>query len=116
MAMSYLAGVLACEMTEANHLAFVGGESIGVVEHAAESFKAGAETCGNPIELDIVYTGNWADVNLAYEAGLGLIADGTDVLYHVLDTADAGLIAAAQDEGVYAIGLYRDSSTWVRKQ
>jgi basic membrane protein A len=108
--MAYLAGALACEMTETNHLAFVGGESIGVVEHAAESFRTGAETCGNPIELDIVYTGNWADVNLAYEAGLGLIADGADVLYHVLDTADAGLIAAAQDEGVYAIGLYRDSS------
>jgi len=108
--MSYLAGVLACEMTETNHLAFVGGESIGVVEHAAESFRAGAQVCGNPIELDIVYTGNWADVNKAYEAGLGLIADGADVLYHVLDTADAGLIAAAEDEGVYAIGLYRDSS------
>jgi len=108
--MSYLAGALACEMTETNHLAFVGGESIGVVEHAAESFRAGAQVCGNPIELDIVYTGNWADVNKAYEAGLSLIADGADVLYHVLDTADAGLFAAAEDEGVYAIGLYRDSS------
>jgi basic membrane protein A len=108
--MSYLAGVLACEMTETNHLAFLGGESIGVVEHAAEAFRAGAEVCGNPIELDIVYTGSWADVNKAYEASLGLIADGADVLYHVLDTADAGLIAAAEDEGVYAIGLYRDSS------
>jgi len=108
--MSYLAGVLACEMTETNHIAFLGGESIGVVEHAAASFEAGAQVCGNPIELDIVYTGSWADVNKAYEAGLGLIADGADVLYHVLDTADAGLIAAADDEGVFAIGLYRDSS------
>ncbi|MGB2964486.1 MAG: BMP family ABC transporter substrate-binding protein, partial [Anaerolineales bacterium] len=27
-----------------------------------------------------------------------------------VDAADAGVIAAAEDEGVYAIGLYRDSS------
>jgi basic membrane lipoprotein Med (substrate-binding protein (PBP1-ABC) superfamily) len=29
----------------------------------------------------------------------------------MLDTADAGLISAAEDKGVWAIGLYRDSSS-----
>ena len=108
--MSYLAGVLACEMTQANHIAFVGGESIPVVEYGAEKFAEAAQSCGKDVEVDVVYTGNWADVNKAYEAGLGLIADGADVLFHILDTADAGLIAAAEDSGKYAIGLYRDSS------
>lgn len=108
--MSYLAGVLACEMTETNRIAFVGGESIPVVEEGAAKFTEGAQTCGKTVDVDVVYTGNWADVNKAYEAGLSLIAGGADVLFHILDTADAGLIAAAQDEGKYAIGLYRDSS------
>lgn len=108
--MAYLAGRLACEMTETNHIAFVGGESIPVLEAGAEKFIEAAQTCGKDVEVDVTYTGNWADVNKAYEAGLGLIADGADVLFHILDTADAGLIAAAEDEGVYAIGLYRDSS------
>ena len=108
--MTYLAGALACEMTETNHVAFVGGESIPVLEHGAETFEEAAQLCGKDVEVDVVYTGNWADVNLAYEAGQGLVADGADVLFHILDTADAGLIAAAQDEGVMAIGLYRDSS------
>jgi basic membrane protein A len=108
--MSYLAGVLACNMTETNHIAFVGGESIPVLEDGAVKFAEAAQTCGKEVEVDVVYTGNWADVNMAYEAGTSLIADGADVLFHILDTADAGLIAAAQDEGVYAIGLYRDSS------
>lgn len=108
--MGYLAGVLACEMTQTNHIAFVGGESIPVLEDGANKFSEGAQTCGKEVKVDVVYTGNWADVNKAYEAGLGLIAGGADVLFHILDTADAGLIAAAQDEGKYAIGLYRDSS------
>ena len=97
-------------MTEANHIAFVGGESIPVLEAGAEAFEEGAQLCGKDVEVDVVYTGNWADVNLAYEAGQGLVSDGADVLFHILDTADAGLIASAEDEGVYAIGLYRPSN------
>jgi basic membrane protein A and related proteins len=62
------------------------------------------------VRVDEVITGAWADVTKAYEASRGLISAGADILWHVLDTADAGLIAAAQDQGVYAIGLYRDSS------
>lgn len=108
--MSYLAGVLACNMTTTDHIGFVGGESIPVVDEGAKAYEQGAQTCGKEVQVDVVYTGNWADVTKARESGLALIAGGADVLYHILDTADAGLIAAAEDQGVYAIGLYRDSS------
>jgi basic membrane protein A len=109
--MGYLAGYLACEMTQSNHIAFLGGEEIPIVEQAVTEYTRAAQTCGKgTVQVDSVMTGNWADVNKAYEAARGLIAGGADVLWHVLDTADAGLVAAAQDSGVYAIGLYRDSS------
>ena len=107
--MSYLAGVLACEMTETNHVAVVGAMELPVMAAAYDAFVAGTEHCGKAIEVDEVYTGDWADVTLAREAALALIADGADVIYHHLDAADAGAIAAAEDSGVYAIGLYRDS-------
>ena len=108
--MSFLAGVLACEMTETDHVAVVGAMEIPVMAAAFDSFVEGVNYCGKEIEVDEVYTGDWADVTLAREAALALIADGADVIYHHLDAADAGAIAAAEDEGVYAIGLYRDSS------
>ena len=108
--MSYLAGVLACNMTKSDHIGFVGGESIPVVDEGAKAYENGAQACGKTVKVDVVYTGNWADVTKAREAGLSVIAGGADVLYHILDTADAGLIAAAEDKGVFAIGLYRDSS------
>jgi basic membrane protein A len=111
--MSYLAGVLACEMTDTNHVAVVGAMDIPVMIAAYGSFVEGVEYCsdylGKDIEVDEVYTGDWADVTLAREATLALIADGADVIYHHLDAADAGMIAAAEDSGVWAIGLYRDS-------
>jgi basic membrane protein A len=112
--MGYLAGVLAAYMTKSNYLGMVVGEEIAICNEGFEGFTTGAQetgkTLGKDIKTKMVATGNWADVSKAREAGLALIAEGVDVLYHVLDTADAGLIAAAQDKGVYAIGLYRDSS------
>lgn len=109
--MGYLAGTLACEMTKSNHIAFVGAEEIAITEDALREYKRAAQECGKgEVQVDVVMTGSWADVNKAYEAARGLIASGADVLWHVLDTADAGLIAAAQDANVFAIGLYRDSS------
>ena len=108
--MSFLAGVLASEMTESNHVAVVGAMELPVMAAAHDSFVAGVNYGGKSIEVDEVYTGDWADVTLAREATLALIADGADVIFHHLDAADAGMIAAAEDEGVWAIGLYRDSS------
>ena len=109
--MGYMAGILACEKTETDHVAYVVGEILGCTDDGQEGFKLGVETCGRDIEITYIATGDWADVAKAREAGLALIDDGVDVLWHMLDTADAGLISAAQDRGVWAIGLYRDSSS-----
>lgn len=109
--MGYMAGIMACEMTETDHVAYVVGEILGATDDGADGFTRGVETCGRDIEITYIATGDWADVAKAREAGLALIDDGVDVLWHMLDTADAGLISAAEDEGVWAIGLYRDSSS-----
>jgi len=109
--MGYLAGILACEMTETDHVAYVVGELLECSDQGLEGFELGVETCGREIEVTYIATGDWADVAKAREAALALIDDGVDVLWHMLDTADAGLISAAEDRGVWAIGLYRDSSS-----
>ena len=109
--MGYLAGILACEMTETDHVAYVVGELLECSDQGLEGFELGVETCGREIEVTYIATGDWADVAKGREAGLALIDDGVDVLWHMLDTADAGLISAAEDRGVKAIGLYRDSSS-----
>jgi basic membrane protein A len=90
--MAYLAGVLACKMTETNHVAYVLGEILPTGDHGVEGFELGVASCGKDTKATSVATGSWADVAKAREAGLALIDDG------------------AEDRGVWAIGLYRDSS------
>jgi basic membrane protein A and related proteins len=108
--MGYLAGVLAASMTETNHIGVAVGETIPIAEDAVRGYEAGAMSINPEIEVTQSVTGDWADVALAREAALAQIADGVDVLWHVLDAADAGVMSAAEDEGVYVIGLYADQS------
>lgn len=108
--MGYLAGVLAGSMTESNHIGVVTGETIPIAQDAMRGFEAGAKRVNPDVEVSTSVTGDWADVALAREAALAHISDGVDVLWHVLDAADAGVMSAAEDEGVYVIGLYADQS------
>jgi len=108
--MGYLAGVLAASMTDSNHIGVVVGETIPIAQDAVRAYEAGAKRVNPDIEITESVTGDWADVALAREAALAQIADGVDVLWHVLDAADAGVMSAAEDEGVYVIGLYADQS------
>jgi basic membrane protein A and related proteins len=117
--MGYVAGALAAYMTKTNYIGMAVGEEIAISKQGFEGYQAGSayvgKELGKEIKTKLVSTGDWADVDKAHEAGLALISEGIDVLFHVLDTADAGLLAAAQDKGVYAIGLYRDSSNLAPK-
>ncbi len=107
----YFAGVIACQVTKSNKIGIVVGEMIGIVELAIAGYTDGAQTCGQKVEIVSVVTLAWADVQKANEAALAMIADGVDVLFHLLDAADAGVLAAAQDKGVFAVGLMSDQSS-----
>lgn len=108
--MGYLSGVLACAMTKSNKVGVVIGETIPIANDAVVGWQNGCKRVNTSAEIKTSVTGDWADVDKAREAALALIADGADVMGHLLDAADAGVFAAAEDEGVWAIGLYGDQS------
>lgn len=108
--MGYLSGVLACSMTKSNKVGVVVGETIPIVNDAIKGWENGCKRVNPNAEIKSSVTGDWADVDKAREAALALIADGADVVGHLLDAADAGVFAAAEDKGVYSIGLYGDQS------
>jgi basic membrane protein A and related proteins len=108
--MGYLSGVLACSVTKSNKIGVVVGETIPIVNDSIKGWKDGCARVNPSAEVKTTATGDWADVDKAREAALALISDGADVVGHLLDAADAGVFAAADDKGVSAIGLYADES------
>jgi basic membrane protein A and related proteins len=109
--MGYLAGAAACQMTKTNKVAIVTAEKFGMVEPSFVSFPLGAKSCGKDVTTETIVTGSFDDVNKAYEATTALANKGVDVVWHQLDSAASGVFSAAQDKGIYAIGLYGDQSS-----
>lgn len=108
--MGYLSGVLACKMTKSNKVGVVIGETIPIANDSIKGWQDGCKSVNPAAQIKTSVTGDWADVDKAREAALALVADGADVMGHLLDAADAGVFAAADDKGVMAIGLYGDES------
>lgn len=109
--MGYLAGAVACQMTKTNKVAIVTAERFPMVEPSFESFPLGAKSCGKPVEAEVVITGSFDDVTKAREASIALADKGVDVIWHQLDSADVGVFSAAEDKGIFTIGLYGDQSS-----
>jgi len=109
--MGYLAGALACEMTQSGKIALVYAQDNPSNQEGFEGYEAGGKSCGKDVEVLVVATGSWTDVAKAREATLALISDGVDVLWQILDSADVGVFSAAEDHpGVWSIGTYYDQT------
>jgi basic membrane protein A len=108
--MGYLAGVLAARISQSRKVALVSGQPIPISQEAVRGFKAGAARGGPAVQVNVTYTGSFDDVQRAREAALALISDGADVVWHLLDAADVGVLTAAEDRGAMVIGLYTDQS------
>lgn len=104
----YLSGVIGGLMTKSNQLAFITAKSVRATEQLARSFALGAQSVKPEAKVSVSYTGNWDDVAKAKEAALALISSKVDVLYMSLDNAFLGVLQAASEQGIYAIGNFVD--------
>jgi basic membrane protein A len=100
----YLVGALAGLMTKTNKIGFVGGLEIPSITGGANGYKAGAKAVNPDVEVYVSYAGSFEDVAKGKEMALAQINNGADVVFQFADAAGIGVIQAAQEKGVYAIG------------
>ena len=106
----YLVGVVGGRMTKTNKLAFITANAFPLNDAVAASFEAGAKAYNENAEVSVIFTGSWDDVAKAKEAAFAQISRGVDVLIPALNLASLGVIEAAKEKGVYAIGFSKDQS------
>jgi basic membrane protein A len=96
----YVNGTVAAQLTESNVISPI---EVGDAKLYVDGFAAGATAQNPDVEVNIVYTGSFADVALAAEAAQSHISAGADVL-----TASAqmvvGATGVAQENGVLWFG------------
>jgi basic membrane protein A len=105
---TFMAGVLAALMTKSGTIGVVGGVDLPSIIKAAEGYKAGARYIKPGIRILTTYTGSFSDIAKAKEATLAQISSGADIVAHVANQAGLGVIQAAKEKAIFAIGSGAD--------
>jgi|RhiMethySRZTD1v2_1073278.scaffolds.fasta_scaffold01847_14 basic membrane protein A and related proteins len=107
---AYLLGALAAMMSKTGVIGFVGGERYPNLLNIFEGYKQGARDINPNILVLETYLDDWDNSTKGREAALSQINDGADLLLHVADTSGHGVIQAAKEKGVYAMGAISDQN------
>ncbi|WP_227764603.1 BMP family protein [Zhaonella formicivorans] len=106
----FLGGVVAASYTKSGKVAIVGGLSIPPVTNMVEGFKLGAKYVNPQVEALTTITGSFEDVAKAKEMAKVFIQQGADIVMHQADQAGLGVIEAAKEAKIPAIGVIKDQS------
>ncbi|HXV57433.1 MAG TPA: BMP family ABC transporter substrate-binding protein [Gaiellaceae bacterium] len=106
----YLAGYLAGLVTESNTISSVGGLEIPPVVRFIAGYQAGAKASNPDITTLNAYSQDFVDQAKCKEVALDQIAEGSDVVFQVAGGCGLGALDAAQQEGVWGIGVDADQA------
>jgi basic membrane protein A len=106
----YLAGYLAGLVTESNTISSVGGIKIPPVDRFIAGYQAGAMASNPDITTLNAYSEDFVDQAKCKEVALDQIAEGSDVVFQVAGGCGLGALDAAQQEGVWGIGVDADQA------
>ncbi|MFJ3822693.1 BMP family lipoprotein [Streptomyces nodosus] len=111
---SYLAGVAAAKATKKNHIGFIGGVDIPLIHKFEAGYIQGAKSVNPKIKIESQYLtqtaeeGGFSSPDKGENATNGQIDAGADVIYHAAGLSGQGVIKAAAEHKVWAIGVDSD--------
>jgi basic membrane protein A len=88
----------------------MGGLPVPAVVRYIAGYVAGAKKVDPTIKVRIGYSQSFTDQGKGNTIGRTQIASGADVLFAVAGASGLGYLAAAQQEGVYGVGVDADQS------
>jgi basic membrane protein A and related proteins len=107
---SFLLGALAGMLTNTSVIGFVGGEEYPNVVNIFEGYKQGAKWANDNITVIETYLNDWDNPARGKEAATSIIRQGADFMFHVADSSGQGVIQAADENGIYALGAVQDQN------
>ncbi|BAL97884.1 BMP family lipoprotein [Rubrivivax gelatinosus] len=106
---SFLVGMLAAMASKTGKVGFVGGQDIPLVRKFLCGYEQGAKYANPKVQVLSAMTGTtnaaWTDPPRGAELTKAQIAQGVDVVFSAAGTTGFGIMQAAKDAGIYAIGV-----------
>lgn len=107
---SYLVGYIAGKMTKTNKVGFVGGMDFPVIHGFHYGFMAGVKHANPDAEILVQYADSFTDSALGKAIANQMYQNGADIVFHAAGGVGDGVIAAAAEQGKFAIGVDRDQN------
>ncbi|MEZ5645169.1 MAG: BMP family ABC transporter substrate-binding protein [Burkholderiaceae bacterium] len=107
---TYMAGVIAGNMTKTGTLGFVGSFPIPEVLRNINAFMLGAQSVNPKVTMKVVWVNTWFDPPKESEAAQSLINQGADVLLQ--NTDSTAVLQTAEKNGKFAFGWDSDMSAF----
>jgi basic membrane protein A len=107
---SFLLGALAGMMTKTNVIGYVGGEEYPNLINIFEGYKQGAKAVNQDVRIIGTYVNNWDNPEKGKESAMFIIRQNADIIFHVADSSGLGVIQAAKESNVYALGAVQDQN------
>ncbi|WP_117169045.1 BMP family lipoprotein [Paraliobacillus sediminis] len=105
---SYLAGIVSAHTTTTDHIGFIGGEDVPLIQNFYNGFEAGAKSVNPDIEIDKAYAGTYGDDKLGASLAKEMIDQDADILFAAAGFTGVGVLKEAQDQNIYAVGVDTD--------
>ncbi len=106
---SFLAGMLAAMASKSGKLGFVGGMDVPLVRKFACGYEQGARHANPKVQVSTSLIGDtpaaWTDPARGAELTKAQIASGVDVVFSAAGTSGLGIMQAAKDARILAIGV-----------
>jgi basic membrane protein A len=102
--MGHLTGL----MTKNGKVGIVGGWEAPGIRLQVESFRRGVLDGRPSADVHVIYTGTFYDAVKGKEAARALIGQGVDILAHMADASGLGVIEAARENKLMAVGYFED--------
>lgn len=100
----FLMGALSALLTESGTVGFVGGLEINPIINGGKGFEQGAKYVNPDVKIIATNTGSFDNVSAAKETAKAMVGQGADVLAPMANQASLGVMEAAEEAGIKAIG------------
>lgn len=105
----FLAGVLAASLSESGVIGVVGGrEDVPPVVRFVNAYEAGAKSINPDIRVLSVYNESFTTPDKGASDAAQFIGEGADVIFGAGGQTGSGGVAAAAEQGIWAIGVDQD--------
>ena len=115
---SYLVGAIAALTSKTNHVGYIGGVKVPLLQAFEAGFTAGVHKIKPTAKVDVTYITNPPDFggfnapDKGHEAALGMFQNGADIVYAAAGGTGAGVHQAANEQNKWSIGVDADEALY----